>query len=50
MLCGLFHSDASYSFQSIVPYYVSVVKNSKVYADAAIIFQSMYGFMMLFAP
>ena len=50
MLCGLFHSDASYSFQSIVPYYVSVVKNSKIYADAAIIFQSMYGFMMLFAP
>ena len=50
MLCGLFHSDASYSFQSIVPYYVSVVKNTKVYADAAIIFQSMYGFTMLFAP
>ena len=50
MLCGLFHSDASYSFQSVVPYYVSVVKNSKIYADAAIIFQSMYGFMMLFAP
>lgn len=50
MLCGLFHSDASYSFQSIVPYYVSVIKNSKVYADAAIIFQSMYGFTMLFAP
>ena len=50
MLCGLFHSDASYSFQSVVPYYVSVVKNSKIYADAAIIFQSMYGFTMLFAP
>ena len=50
MLCGLFHSDASYSFQSVVPYYVSVVKNSKIYADAAIIFQSMYGFIMLFAP
>ena len=50
ILCGLFHSDASYSFQSIVPYYVSVVKNSKIYADAAIIFQSMYGFTMLFAP
>ena len=36
MLCGLFHSDASYSFQSIVPYYVSVVKNTKVYAEEAL--------------
>jgi len=50
ILCGLFHSDASYSFQSIVPYYASVISNSKVYTDAAIIFQSMYGFTMFFAP
>ena len=50
MLCGFFNADISYSFQSIVPYYASVVTNSDNYGNAAIIFQSMYGLTMLVAP
>jgi len=40
----------SYSFQSVIPYYTSVVTNVDNYGIAGIIFQSMYGFVMLFAP
>ena len=49
-LCGFFNSDISYSFQSIVPYYASVVTATDNYGIAAIIFQSMYGLAMLVVP
>jgi uncharacterized ion transporter superfamily protein YfcC len=50
VLAGLFNSDVAYSFQSVVPYYASVVTNTENYGLAAIIFQSMYGLSMLIAP
>ncbi len=49
VLCGLFNSDIAYSYQSVVPYFASVV-NSTNYGLAGIIFQSMYGLTMLVAP
>ena len=50
LLAGLFNVDIAYSFQGIVPYYMSVVNTVKDYSNIAVIFQSMYGFMTLFAP
>lgn len=50
LLAGLFNSDISYSFQSVIPYYVSVVKGLEENALAAIIFQSMYGLSTLVMP
>ena len=50
ILSGFFNSDMAYSFQSILPYYASVVNKVKDYSLVGVIFQSMYGFTMLFAP
>ena len=50
ILASLFNADISYSFQSVVPYYVSVVTNVENFGLAGIIFQSMYGLTMLVAP
>lgn len=50
MLAGLFNADPTYAFQSVVPYLTSVVTNAKVYPIVEIVFQSMYGFVMLLAP
>ena len=50
ILTGFFNSDMAYSFQSILPYYASVVNKVKDYSLVGVIFQSMYGFTMLFAP
>lgn len=50
MLAGLFNADPTYAFQSVVPYLTSVVTNAKIYPIVEIVFQSMYGFVMLLAP
>ena len=50
VLASIFNADISYSFQSVVPYFTSVVKGLEDFSIAGIIFQSMYGFAMLFAP
>ena len=50
ILCGLFNSDIAYSFQSVVPYFTSVVTDGVDNGLAAIIFQAMYGLTMLVAP
>lgn len=50
VLASLFNSDISYSFQSVVPYYVSVVTDIQNYSLSGIIFQAMYGLTMLVAP
>jgi uncharacterized ion transporter superfamily protein YfcC len=50
ILAGFFNSDIQYSFQSVLPYYVSVITNSDNYATVGIIFQAMYGLTMLVAP
>ena len=50
ILSSLFNSDMAYSFQSVVPYYMSVVNKVKDYSLVGVIFQSMYGLTALFAP
>ena len=50
ILAGLFNADPSYTFQSVLPYLTSVVTNTKNYPLVGVVFQSMYGFTMLFAP
>ena len=50
ILSSFFNFEASYVFQSVLPYYASVVTNSANYPLVGVIFQSMYGFTMLFAP
>ena len=50
ILASFFNGDLAYVYQSSLPYFTSVVTNAKNYATVGIIFQSMYGFTMLFAP
>lgn len=50
ILASLFNGDAAYVFQSVLPYFTSVVTNADNYAIAGVIFQAMYGFVMLLAP
>ena len=50
LLCGIFNSDIAYSFQSVIPYYVGVVTNTDNFGLVGIIFQTMYGLSMVFAP
>lgn len=50
ILSSLFNADPSYVFQSVLPYYVSVVTNAENYSIVGIIFQSLYAVTMLVAP
>ena len=50
LLAPIFNSDIAYSFQSVVPYFASIVTKTENYPVAAVIFQSMYGLVMLVAP
>ena len=50
ILASLFNVDPSYSFQSVLPYLVSVVKDTGSYGLIGVIYQTMYGFTSLFAP
>ncbi len=50
ILASLFNADPSYVYQSVIPYYTSVVTNSDNYSIVAIMFQSLYGLTMLVAP
>ena len=50
VFAALFNSDPAYTFQSVVPYFSSVITNVKDYSLAAVIFQTMYGFTVLVAP
>lgn len=50
ILASIFNGDLSYVYQSVLPYYISNVTNADNYRTVAIIFQTMYGFTMLFAP
>lgn len=50
ILSSLFNFEASYVYQSVLPYYTSVITNSANYPLVGVIFQSMYGLTMLFAP
>ena len=50
ILASFFNADISYTFQSVLPYYVSVVTNLEDFSIVGIIFQSMYGLTALVAP
>ena len=50
ILASFFNSDIAYTFQSVVPYYASVITNVDNYSLVGIIFQTMYGLTMLVAP
>lgn len=49
-LSGVFNGEAAYAFQSVLPYLATVITDTASYPVIAVIFQSMYGFTMLFAP
>jgi len=50
ILASVFNFEPAYVFQSVLPYYTSVITNSANYPLVGVIFQSVYGFTMLFAP
>ncbi|MBR3210333.1 MAG: hypothetical protein IKF71_00145 [Bacilli bacterium] len=50
VLASLFNVDPSYAFQALLPYYASVITNTKDYPLVAVVAQTMYGFTALFAP
>lgn len=50
VLASIFNADPSYTFQSVLPYLATIITDQTAYPEIAIIFQSMYGFTMLFAP
>ncbi len=50
ILAGMFNSDVAYTFQSVLPYYVTKVTNLKDFSIVGIVFTSMYGLTALFAP
>lgn len=50
ILSSIFNADPAYAFQAVVPYLTSLVTDSEVYPIIEVLFQSVYGFTMLFAP
>lgn len=50
ILSALFNGDAAYAFQSVLPYFTSVVTNTEFYSTIGVLFQSVYGVTMLVAP
>lgn len=47
---GVFNVEFLYSSNAVVPYFLSLVTDTKVYPLAGVIFQSMYAVAMLIAP
>ena len=50
ILASIFNVDMAYTFQSVLPYYVTKVTNLKDFSIVGIIFTSMYGLTALVAP
>lgn len=50
ILSSIFNADPLYTFNASVPYLVNIVKDKNVYSIIWVLFQSIYGFMMLLAP
>lgn len=50
ILTSFFNQDPSYTFQAAIPYFAGIVTDTDVYPVAGILFQSVYGVTMLFAP
>lgn len=50
VLAGIFNVDPLYAIQSVVPYVAALINSTEANAIVAVIYQSIYGFTMLFAP
>ena len=50
ILSSFINADAAYAFQSVIPYYTSIVTKTADYPLVAVIFQAMYGLTMIVAP
>ena len=50
MLSSLFNADPLYVFQSVLPYFASIVSKKSTLAIAGVVYQSVYGLTMLVAP
>ena len=50
IIASVLNADPSYTFQSVLPYLISVKTNTEVYGLIGIMFQSLYGLTMLVAP
>lgn len=50
MVSSILNVDPSYAFQAVLPYFSGTITNSDIYPIAGILYQTMYGFTMLFAP
>lgn len=50
MISSILNVDSSYAFQAVLPYFAGTVTNADVYPIVGILYQTMYGFTMLFAP
>lgn len=50
IISSILNVDPLYAFQAVLPYFSGVVTNADVYPIAGILYQTMYGFAMLFAP
>ena len=50
ILTSIFNVDIAYAFQSAIPYFTSLDIPTDTFGTAGVIFQSMYGLTMLFAP
>lgn len=50
IIATIFNSDPLYAVNSVVPYLTSIVTNTKVYSVIWVLFQSLSGLTLLFAP
>ena len=50
MFASLFNVDLTYTAQSTLPYVMTVITDTELYPLIGVIFQSVYGLMMLIAP
>ena len=50
ILSGFFNSDPTYSFNAVVPYFMSIVTDTASYGKVFVLMTSMYGLAMLFVP
>lgn len=50
IVSSIFSGDALYAFYNVIPYFMSVVKDTSVYPLVAVIFQSLFGLATLVLP
>lgn len=50
MFASLFNVESMYAAQSTLPYITTIVKDTSLYPIVAVIFQAVYGLVMLIAP